>query len=84
MDDLLPTPNEQRTASGAPGRGYWQQRADYDIKVELDDGKQRISASEPSLTTTTHPIRSLIFGSNSIRTSGRKTRKIFPRWRAKL
>jgi len=46
MDDLLPTPNEQRTASGAPGRGYWQQRADYDIKVELDDIKQRLIASE--------------------------------------
>jgi hypothetical protein len=46
MDDLLPTPNEQRTASGAPGRGYWQQRADYVINVELDDTKQRLSASE--------------------------------------
>ena len=46
MEDLLPTPNEQRTASGAPGRDYWQQRADYDIKVELDDTNQRLSASE--------------------------------------
>jgi len=46
MDDLLPTPNEQRTASGAPGNRYWQQRADYDIKVEIDDLKQRLSASE--------------------------------------
>jgi hypothetical protein len=46
LDDLLPTPNEQRTASGAPGRGYWQQRADYDIKVELDDAKQRLTGSE--------------------------------------
>ena len=46
MDDLLPTPNEQRTASGAPGHSYWQQRADYDIKVELDDANQRLSASE--------------------------------------
>jgi peptidase M1-like protein len=46
MEDLLPTPNEQRTASGAPGRGYWQQRADYVINVELDDTNQRLSASE--------------------------------------
>src|SRR5688500_4209351 len=46
LDDLLPTPNEQRTASGAPGRAYWQQRADYVISVELDDTKQRLSASE--------------------------------------
>ncbi|MDQ2976312.1 MAG: hypothetical protein M3R69_13020, partial [Acidobacteriota bacterium] len=43
MDDLLPTPNEQRTASGAPGRGYWQQRADYVINVELDDTNQRLN-----------------------------------------
>ncbi len=42
----LPTPNNYRTASGAPGHEYWQQRADYDIKVELDDDKQRITGAE--------------------------------------
>ena len=31
---------------GAPGRAYWQQRADYDIDVELDDVKQRIVGKE--------------------------------------
>jgi len=46
LDDLLPTPNDQRAASGAPGPRYWQQRADYEIKVELDDANQRITASE--------------------------------------
>ncbi|HYN26611.1 MAG TPA: M1 family metallopeptidase, partial [Pyrinomonadaceae bacterium] len=46
MEDLLPTPTAYRTASGAPGRNYWQQRSDYDIKVELDDTNQRLSASE--------------------------------------
>ncbi|MFN2493608.1 MAG: M1 family metallopeptidase [Pyrinomonadaceae bacterium] len=46
MDDLLPTPNDQRTASGAPGARYWQQRADYEIKVNLDDTNQRLSAAE--------------------------------------
>jgi hypothetical protein len=46
MEDLLPTPTAYRTASGAPGRNYWQQRADYDIKVELDDTNQRLLASE--------------------------------------
>ncbi len=46
LEELLPTPNEQRTASGAPGHGYWQQRADYSIEVELDDTKQTISARE--------------------------------------
>ncbi len=38
----MPTPNDQRTASGAPGRGYWQQRADYKIQVELDASRNEI------------------------------------------
>ncbi|GAB2794825.1 M1 family metallopeptidase [Rhabdobacter roseus] len=46
LGTTLPTPNTYRTASGAPGREYWQQRADYDIKVELDDENQRITGSE--------------------------------------
>lgn len=46
LEELLPTPNEQRSASGAPGPKYWQQRADYKIAVELDDAKQRIIGSE--------------------------------------
>ena len=46
LEEILPTPNEQRAASGAPGRSYWQQRADYQINVELDDANQRINASE--------------------------------------
>ncbi|HEY0098972.1 MAG TPA: M1 family metallopeptidase [Pyrinomonadaceae bacterium] len=46
LEEILPTPNEQRAASGAPGRSYWQQRADYNINVELDDANQRIIASE--------------------------------------
>ena len=46
LEEILPTPNEQRAASGAPGRSYWQQRADYQINVELDDVNQRITASE--------------------------------------
>ncbi|MCP9755394.1 M1 family peptidase [Lacihabitans sp. CCS-44] len=46
MGTSLPTPNTYRTASGAPGKEYWQQKADYDIKVELDDDNQKITASE--------------------------------------
>jgi len=45
LEELLPTPNEQRTASGAPGRAYWQQRADYVIDVTLDDSKQSITGT---------------------------------------
>ncbi len=42
IDSWLPTPNSYRTASGAPGPQYWQQRADYDIDVALDDTNQQI------------------------------------------
>jgi hypothetical protein len=45
-DEELPTPNEQRTASGAPGRGYWQNRADYVIDVEIDEATQRLTGKE--------------------------------------
>lgn len=46
MDNMLPTPNQYRTGSGEPGPDYWQQKADYKIKVELDDENQRITGSE--------------------------------------
>ena len=36
LDETLPTPSETRTASGAPGPRYWQQKADFDIQVTLD------------------------------------------------
>ena len=42
----LPTPNTYRTASGAPGKDYWQQRADYKIELTLDDVKQQIDGTE--------------------------------------
>jgi hypothetical protein len=42
----LPTPNTFRTAAGAPGRDFFQNRADYDIKVELDDTNKKIIGSE--------------------------------------
>ena len=37
LDVDLPTANVYRTASGAPGPQYWQQRADYKIDVRLDE-----------------------------------------------
>jgi hypothetical protein len=42
----LATPNDQRTASGAPGKDYWQQQADYNIKLRLDDETQRLYGEE--------------------------------------
>ena len=46
LDQALPTPNEYRTGSGAPGPRYWQQKADYTISVELNDDNQSIVGSE--------------------------------------
>ena len=46
LGSALPTPNTFRTASGAPGKDYFQNKADYDIKAELDDENQRIIGSE--------------------------------------
>ena len=46
LDQQLPTPNEYRSASGAPGAKYWQQQADYVINAELNDQNQSITGSE--------------------------------------
>jgi hypothetical protein len=46
LDKVLPTPNSYRSASGAPGENYWQQRADYDIDVDLNEDTQLITGKE--------------------------------------
>lgn len=46
LGTILPTPNSYRTASGAPGPAYWQQKADYNIKAELDEEKLMLKGSE--------------------------------------
>lgn len=46
IDPLLPSPNEYRTASGAPGHKYWQQQCDYDIKASLDEQKMMLTGEE--------------------------------------
>jgi len=46
LGTILPTPNIYRTASGAPGQAYWQQRADYDIEAYLDEDKRNLKGSE--------------------------------------
>ena len=45
LDELLPTPTTIRTASGAPGHAYWQQRADYAIRATLDEPNRAIHAA---------------------------------------
>jgi hypothetical protein len=51
LDELLPTATDTRTASGAPGHAYWQQRADYKIRARLDEANHAIQGNE---TVTYH------------------------------
>src|SRR5688572_33073198 len=46
LENILPTPNSYRSASGAPGAAYWQQRADYVIDVEVNDETQVLTGKE--------------------------------------
>ena len=51
----LPTPNVYRTASGAPGHEYYQQKADYEINVELDEKNNIIKGNEIITYTNNSP-----------------------------
>ncbi|KAF0185337.1 MAG: membrane alanine aminopeptidase [Hyphomonadaceae bacterium] len=42
----LPTPNDFRSASGAPGSRYWQQQVDYKIQIRLDETNRSLSGRE--------------------------------------
>jgi hypothetical protein len=55
LDAELPTPNVYRTASGAPGSRYWQQRADHNIRVILNEDNQSIAASQTIRYTNNSP-----------------------------
>lgn len=55
LDQMLPTPNSYRTASGSPGVAYWQQQADYVINVEVDDKTQILTGSETITYTNNSP-----------------------------
>jgi hypothetical protein len=46
MYDEMATPNMFRTASGAPGPAYYQQKADYKMDLELDDKNKKLYGSE--------------------------------------
>lgn len=46
IDNMITPPNTYRTASGAPGKAYWQQRADYKIKANLDEKNNTLFGEE--------------------------------------
>ena len=55
LEEVLPTPNANRAASGAPGHRYWQQQIDYVIDVEIDDDTQLLTGSEEITYTNRSP-----------------------------
>ncbi|PYP75711.1 MAG: peptidase [Gemmatimonadetes bacterium] len=50
-----PAPSAMRSASGAPGPEYWQQRADYSVAVTLDTTQQRVAGSVTIRYTNNSP-----------------------------
>lgn len=55
LKEELATPNVYRNAAGAPGPNYYQQKADYKMKITLDDKSQRISGEETITYTNNSP-----------------------------
>jgi hypothetical protein len=55
LDQLLPTPNEYRNASGGPGHAYYQQKADYKIALSIDDKTQKLTGVETITYTNNSP-----------------------------
>ncbi len=51
----LAPPNGVRSANGAPGPGYWQQRADYVIRATLDTANRRVRGEETITYTNNSP-----------------------------
>lgn len=55
LGSMLPTPNEYRTGSGAPGPNYWQQQADYSIDAELNEANNTVNGKETITYTNNSP-----------------------------
>jgi len=49
------TPNQFRTASGAPGPAYYQNTADYEMEITLDDKEQKLYGEETITYTNNSP-----------------------------
>ena len=52
-----PTPTDYRSASGAPGFRYWQQKVDYDIDVSLNEATRTLTGTETVTYTNNSPDR---------------------------
>src|ERR1700742_1395824 len=52
---VLPTANELRAGSGAPGAHYWQNRADYDLHATLDTATKTLHGEMTMRYTNNSP-----------------------------
>ena len=55
MYEEFSTPNMYRTASGAPGREYYQQQADYKMDIAIDDNTAVLTGKETITYTNNSP-----------------------------
>jgi len=55
LGTILPDANTYRTASGAPGHQYWQQRADYVIDAYLNEKELKLEGKETITYTNNSP-----------------------------
>ena len=46
LKEEVAPPNVFRTASGAPGHEYYQNEADYEMSITLNDQEQKINRSQ--------------------------------------
>ena len=49
------SPNQYRSASGAPGPAYYQQQADYKMNIVIDDATQMLTGDEVITYTNNSP-----------------------------
>ncbi|MDA9131364.1 M1 family metallopeptidase [Gammaproteobacteria bacterium] len=56
LDEVFPSPNLSRPATGEPGPMYWQQRADYKIQIKLNEDARSVEGSETITYTNNSPL----------------------------
>jgi len=57
LDEVFPSPNLNRPPTGEPGPSYWQQRADYKIKIKLDELNRSVQGSEVITYKNNSPLK---------------------------
>ncbi|MDB9967571.1 M1 family metallopeptidase [Gammaproteobacteria bacterium] len=56
LEEVFPSPNLSRPATGEPGPMYWQQRADYKIQIKLNEDTRSVKGSETITYTNNSPL----------------------------